>query len=40
LIEKIQTLARGKIADDRLATIIASIETGIPSAKDFEAALR
>ena len=40
LIEKVRTLAHGKIAGDRLATIIASIETGIPSANDFEAALR
>ncbi|CAE6787999.1 MmgE/PrpD family protein [Paraburkholderia aspalathi] len=40
LIEKVQILARGKIADDRLTTIIASIETGIPTAKDFEVALR
>ncbi|WP_081077948.1 MmgE/PrpD family protein [Burkholderia pseudomultivorans] len=40
LIGKVRTLASGKISADRLATIITSIELGIPSAKDFETALR
>ncbi|MFM0272334.1 MmgE/PrpD family protein [Paraburkholderia nemoris] len=40
LIEKVRTLASGKIDGAHLTTIIASIESKMPSAKDFDAALR
>jgi 2-methylcitrate dehydratase PrpD len=40
LIEKVRTLARGKIASERLAPITSLIESKIPSANDFNVVLQ
>jgi 2-methylcitrate dehydratase PrpD len=40
LLEKLRTLGRGKIPATQLASIVAVVQAGIPSARDFEATLR
>lgn len=39
LLKKLETLGRGKVSEERLATIVAAVSGGIPSARHFEVAL-